>query len=133
MVAHGIQKPVIHIGNGAIVRDFVDVHDVIEAYYLLVTKGKKGEVYNICSGQGRAIQDIVTLLSEMLCIRVETRQEQSQIRPIDNPRIVGSYQKIQRDLGWKPTISFEQSLQSMYQYWEGRIQNELKMHSADNP
>ena len=60
-VAHGIQKPVIHIGNGAIVRDFVDVHDVIEAYNLLLTKGKKGEVYNICSGQGRAIQDIVTI------------------------------------------------------------------------
>jgi GDP-4-dehydro-6-deoxy-D-mannose reductase len=133
MVAQGIQKPVIHIGNGAIVRDFVDVHDVIEAYYLLLTKGKKGEVYNICSGQGRAIQDIVTLLSEMLGIHVETLQEQSQIRPIDNPRIVGSYQKIQRDLGWKPTISFEQSLQSIYHYWDGRIQNELKMHSADNP
>jgi GDP-4-dehydro-6-deoxy-D-mannose reductase len=133
MIAHGFQKPVIHIGNGAIVRDFVDVHDVIEAYYLLLTKGKKGEVYNVCSGQGRAIQDIVTLLSEMLSIRVETRQEQSQIRPIDNPRIVGSYQKIQRDLGWKPTIPFKQSLQSMYQYWEERIQNELKMHSADTP
>jgi GDP-4-dehydro-6-deoxy-D-mannose reductase len=133
MIAHGIQKPVIHIGNGAIVRDFVDVHDVIEAYYLLLTKGKKGEVYNICSGQGRAIQDIVTLLSEMLRIRVETRQEQSQIRPIDNPRIVGSYQKILRDLGWKPTIPFKQSLQSMYQYWEERIKDELKMHSVDTP
>ena len=133
MVAHGIQKPVIHIGNGAIVRDFVDVHDVIEAYYLLLSKGKKGEVYNICSGQGRAIQDIVMLLSEMLGIRVEILQEQSQIRPIDNPRIVGSYQKIQRDLGWKPTISFEQSLQSIYHYWDGRIQKELKMHSEDSP
>jgi len=131
MIAHGIQKPVIHIGNGAIVRDFVDVHDVIEAYYLLLTKGKKGEVYNICSGQGRAIQDIVTLLSEMLIIRVETRQEQSQIRPIDNPRIVGSYQKILRDLGWKPTIPFEQSLHSMYQYWEERIKDEVKMHTVD--
>jgi GDP-4-dehydro-6-deoxy-D-mannose reductase len=133
MIAHGIQKPVIHIGNGAIVRDFVDVHDVIEAYYLLLTKGKKGEVYNICSGQGRAIQDIVTLLSEMLIIRVETRQEQSQIRPIDNPRIVGSYQKILRDLGWKPTIPFEQSLHSMYQYWEERIKDEVKMHTVDTP
>ena len=69
----------------------------------------------------------------MFCIHVETLQEQSQIRPIDNPRIVGSYQKIQRDLGWKPTISFEQSLQSIYHYWDRRIQNELKMYSADNP
>jgi len=120
-VAHGIQKPVIHIGNGTIVRDFVDVRDVVEAYYLLLTRGAKGEVFNVCSGQGRAIQDIVTLLSEMLSIRVETIQEKSWIRPIDNPRIVGSYQKIQQDLGWKPTIPFEESLMSMYQYWDQKI------------
>jgi GDP-4-dehydro-6-deoxy-D-mannose reductase len=69
----------------------------------------------------------------MLIIRVETRQEQSQIRPIDNPRIVGSYQKILRDLGWKPTIPFEQSLHSMYQYWEERIKDEVKMHTVDTP
>jgi GDP-4-dehydro-6-deoxy-D-mannose reductase len=130
-IAHGLQDPVIHIGNGAIVRDFVDVHDVIEAYYLLLTKGTKGEVYNICSSRGRAIQDIVNLLSEMLCIRVATRQEPSQLRPVDNPRIVGSYQKIQRDLGWKPTITFEQSLQSMYNYSDWHVQEELKKYPGN--
>jgi GDP-4-dehydro-6-deoxy-D-mannose reductase len=122
-VAHGIQKPVIHIGNGTIVRDFIDVRDVVEAYYLLLTRGAKGEVFNVCSGQGRAIQDIVTLLSEMLSIRVKTIQEQSRIRPIDNPRIVGSYQKIQQNLGWKPTIPFEESLMSMYKYWDQKIES----------
>jgi GDP-4-dehydro-6-deoxy-D-mannose reductase len=126
-VAHGIQKPVINIGNGAIVRDFIDVQDVIEAYNLLLTKGKRGEVYNVCSGQGRAIQDIITLLSKMLCIPVETLQVQTQIRPIDNPRIVGSYQKIQRDVGWRPTIPFEESLLSMYQYWDQRLKIESKV------
>jgi GDP-4-dehydro-6-deoxy-D-mannose reductase len=130
-VAQGIQEPVINIGNGAIVRDFVDVHDVIEAYNLLLTKGKKGEVYNICSGQGRSILDIVTMLSEMFKMRVEVHQEQSQIRPIDNPRIIGNYQKIQRDLGWKPTIPFKQSLQSIYDYWDMRLRNEVKIHSGN--
>ncbi len=130
-VVHGIQKPVITIGNGAIVRDFVDVEDVIVAYNLLLTKGKKGEVYNICSGQGRAIKDIVTILSEILGIQVEVHQEQAQIRPIDNPRIIGSYQKIRRDLGWKPTIPFEQSLKSIYAYWDRRIQVELKTHAGN--
>jgi GDP-4-dehydro-6-deoxy-D-mannose reductase len=113
-----------------IVRDFVDVHDVVEAYYRLLTRGMKGEVYNICSGKGYAILDIVRLLSEMLNIRVEIFQDASQMRPIDNPRIVGSYQKIQRDIGWKPTISFEQSLLSMYQYWDQRIKAEKKVHMA---
>jgi|WetSurMetagenome_2_1015567.scaffolds.fasta_scaffold08797_6 GDP-4-dehydro-6-deoxy-D-mannose reductase len=128
-VAHGIQKPVISIGNGAIVRDFIDVHDVIEAYNLLLTKGKRGEVYNVCSGRGRAIQDIVKMMSEMFCIRVDVHQEQSHFRPIDNPRIIGSYEKIQHELGWKPTIPFDRSLQTIYDYWNLRVQKELKMGS----
>ena len=119
-IAYGLQDPVIHIGNGAIVRDFVDVHDVVEAYRLLLTQGKRGEVYNICSGKGRSIRDIVTLLSDMYHIDVQVHQEQSQIRPIDNPRIIGSYQKIQNDMGWKPRIPFEESLRSIYQYWDAR-------------
>ena len=119
-IAHGLQDPVIHIGNGAIVRDFVDVHDVVEAYRLLLTQGKRGEVYNICSGKGRSIRDIITLLSDMYHIDVQVHQEQSQIRPIDNPCIIGSYQKIQNDMGWTPRIPFDKSLRSMYQYWDAR-------------
>ncbi|VVB88596.1 GDP-mannose 4,6-dehydratase [uncultured archaeon] len=128
-VAQGIQKPIINIGNGTIVRDFVDVHDVIEAYYLLLTKGKKGEVYNICSGQGLTIKEIVVLLSELLNIHVDIHEDQSKIRPIDNPQIIGSYKKIQYELGWEPRTSFVQSLHSMYQYWDGRVRAELKTYS----
>jgi GDP-4-dehydro-6-deoxy-D-mannose reductase len=118
MISRGLQDPVIHIGNGAIIRDFVDVHDVVVAYRLLLTRGKRGEVYNICSGKGRSIREIVTLLSEMYHIDVQVHQEQSQIRPIDNPRIVGSYQKIQLEMGWEPKISFEESLRSIFEYWD---------------
>ncbi len=124
-IAQGIQEPVIHIGNGSIVRDFIDVRDVVAVYNLILTKGKRGVVYNICSGQGREIRNIITTLSGMLEISVQIKQEQSQIRPIDNPRIVGSNEKIQRELGWHPTIPFEQTLQSMYDYWEMRLKYKL--------
>ncbi|MCX6297225.1 MAG: GDP-mannose 4,6-dehydratase, partial [Bacteroidetes bacterium] len=40
----------ITTGDTSIVRDFVDVRAVVEAYYLLLKKGKKGEIYNICNG-----------------------------------------------------------------------------------
>ena len=125
-IAHGIQEPVIHIGNGAIVRDFIDVRDVVAVYNLLLAQGKRGEVYNICSGHGQAIRDIITLLSGMLDIPVKIKQEQSHIRPIDNPRIVGSNRKIQRELGWYPTIPFERTLQSMYDFWDLRLEHESK-------
>ncbi len=120
-IAHGLQDPVIHIGNGAIVRDFIDVHDVVAAYALLLSKGRRGEVYNLCSGTGRTIKEIVTILADLKNIRVEIHQEQDQIRPIDNPRIIGSNGKIRDELGWMPRISFEQSLLSLYDYWDHRL------------
>ncbi len=130
-IARNLQEPVIHIGNGAIVRDFVDVHDVVEAYRMLLTQGKRGEVYNICSGKGRSINEIISLLSDMYQINVQVHQEQSQMRPIDNPRIIGSYQKIQNDIGWKPRISFEESLKSMYEYWDSHIVREKLPHQEE--
>jgi GDP-4-dehydro-6-deoxy-D-mannose reductase len=125
MIAHDLQKPIIHIGNGSIIRDFIDVHDVVAAYVLLLTKGKRGDIYNICSGTGRTIRDIVDLLSDLKGIDVKVHEELDQIRPIDNPCIIGSNNKIQKDLGWKPQIPFEQSLLSLYDYWEFHIQQDL--------
>jgi GDP-4-dehydro-6-deoxy-D-mannose reductase len=124
-ISKGIQDPVIHIGNGSIIRDFIDVHDVVTAYNILLTKGKRGDVYNICSGTGRTIRSIVLELSEILSIPVEIREEQAQIRPIDNPRIIGSNEKMQKEFGWRPIVGFEQSLHSMYAYW-----NRYGIHDA---
>ena len=123
-IAHGLQEPVIHIGNGSIVRDFIDVRDVIVAYDLLLQKGERGGVYNICSGTGRTIEEIIALLSTMKGIEVQVHQEMAQIRPIDNPRIIGSNRKIHQDVGWEPKISFKQSLTSLWDYWDQRIQRE---------
>ena len=111
------QEPVIRIGNGAIVRDFLDIHDVVSAYTLLLEKGKSGEVYNVCSGEGHAIRDVVNLLAEILDFPVTIEEEPSRFRPIDNPRIIGTYEKIRNDLGWYPRIPFEESLRSIYHYW----------------
>jgi len=125
-ISRGIQDPVIHIGNGSIIRDFIDVHDVVTAYNILLTKGKRGDVYNICSGTGRTIRSIVLELSEILNIPVEIREEQSQIRPIDNPRIIGSNEKMQMEFGWRPSVRFEETLKMMYTCWDQRLLHEAK-------
>ena len=117
MISKGLQEPVLHIGNGSIIRDFLDARDVCVAYGLLLKSGRRGEVYNICSGTGRSILEIIEILSGMYNIPVEVRQESSQIRPIDNPMIVGDYSKINSETGWEPKISFEKSLSSIYEYW----------------
>ncbi len=50
----GLQEPVIRVGNIEAIRDFTDVRDMVRAYWLAVTKGKPGEVYNIATGHGIA-------------------------------------------------------------------------------
>jgi GDP-4-dehydro-6-deoxy-D-mannose reductase len=127
-IVHGTREPTIHIGDGAIIRDFIDVRDVVQAYNLLLTKGKRGDVYNVCSGQGRSIEEIIFILSDILDIHVKISQEKDQIRPIDNPRIIGNNEKIARELKWSPGISFESTLKSMFTFWERRLNYPTCLH-----
>lgn len=103
----------IETGNLAIIRDFVDVRDVVKAYYLLLTKGVKGEVYNICSGKGIALREVVDVIAEEIGIKITTRTNPKYIRPSDNMEIVGSAYKIESELGWKREHKFRQTIKDM--------------------
>ncbi|HSB61117.1 MAG TPA: GDP-mannose 4,6-dehydratase, partial [Vicinamibacteria bacterium] len=58
----GRRRPVLHVGNLAAVRDYTDVRDVVRAYWALLERGTAGEVYNVCSGRGRRIRDLLDVL-----------------------------------------------------------------------
>lgn len=115
------KKPVIHIGDGSIVRDFVDIDDVIRAYEAILATGAAGEVYNVCSGKGHSILDIVHCLSASTGIPVTVEQDAHLVRPVDNPALVGSYEKLHKATGWRPECTLEHSLEKMYRYWCTRL------------
>ncbi|MEJ1932386.1 GDP-mannose 4,6-dehydratase [Nostoc sp. NIES-2111] len=107
----------ISLGTTSVVRDFLDVRDVVAAYAMLVKRGVKGEVYNICSGRGISIADVV----ELFCIASGSRPpiqiEPSLVRPVENPVVVGTNYKLLSSLGWAPRHSLEESLRDIYLYW----------------
>jgi len=115
------KKPVIKIGAGSIIRDFIDIEDVIRAYDAILDKGVTGEVYNVCSGRGHSIRDIVNALSDLTQIPVVVEQNQTLLRPIDNPTLIGSYDKLQKTTGWKPECPLEKSLDKIYTYWLDKL------------
>lgn len=117
----GLQEPVIEIGDGTIIRDFLDVRDVVSAYTMLLDKGKAGQAYNICSGRGYAISELVTMLSDRLNIAVQITQNPTNMRPQDNPAIFGSPEKIRSRFGWMPCHPLVDSLQEMVGYWKDRM------------
>jgi GDP-4-dehydro-6-deoxy-D-mannose reductase len=113
--------PVIRIGAGSIIRDFIDIDDVILAYDAIFQEGRRGETYNVCSGNGYRITDIVHLFSELTNIPVTIYQNEGLFRPVDNPILIGSYKKLEGHTGWKPRIPIQESLKKIYNYWHERL------------
>jgi len=113
-------KGVLPVGNLKIVRDFLDVRDVVKAYYLLFKKGKNGEIYNVCGGKGIVLKEIINCIAGYLKIKVELKVEQSLVRPNDNPVIIGNNKKIRDELGWQPEIPLEKSIADICDYWMSR-------------
>ncbi|MBK9332886.1 MAG: GDP-mannose 4,6-dehydratase [Ignavibacteria bacterium] len=104
-------------GDVTIIRDFIDVRDVVKAYYQLFREGKKGEVYNICSGYGISLQNIIEIMSNKLKLDITIKEDRSLRRPKDNPVIIGSNRKIKSDIQWNNEIPLEESLNDVLNYY----------------
>lgn len=105
-------------GDTSLIRDFVDVRDVVRAYYLLFEKGKKGNVYNICSGIGTSLSDVINSIGLILNINVIQKVDSSRIRPNDIKKVVGSFKKLNSDTGWSPQYKLADSLKDIIAYFK---------------
>jgi GDP-4-dehydro-6-deoxy-D-mannose reductase len=104
-------------GDISLIRDFVDVRDVVRAYDGLLKKGKSGEIYNICRGIGYSLADIIQEMASILELEVLTEIDEKRIRPDDNKVIIGSNEKIRQDIGWTPMIPLRKSLKDVIDFW----------------
>jgi len=116
----GQQKPVMRVGNLESSRDFVDVRDGVRALWRLAQSGKRGEVYNICTGKAWNIKDCLEMLRKISGTQVEILHDRSLLRPSDELVLLGAPKKINA-LGWFPEIPFEQTLQDIFENWMGRL------------
>lgn len=98
-IAQGKASPRIMVGNLDPIRDFSSVFDVIEAYRILLARGVRGEVYNVCSGRAQSIRDVVRELTRMAGVDVELVVDPERVRPSDIARLVGDPAKVNA-LGW---------------------------------
>ncbi len=115
----GKQSPLIETGDLSAVRDFTDVRDMVQAYILLLEKGRRGEAYNVASGTERRMRDVLERLMVLSGCRAEIRSQQDS-RPTDSIVARLDITKLRQDSGWEPKISFDQTLQDTLDYWRRR-------------
>ncbi|MBE0432178.1 GDP-mannose 4,6-dehydratase [candidate division WOR-3 bacterium] len=116
-IERGKRKPVLRVGNLEAVRDFLDVRDVVRAYAVVLEKGTPGEVYNIASGKGIKIKDLLDRLIRLTDGDIKIEQDPARLRPSDVELLIGSAEKFRKATGWKPEIPFDQTLQDLVEYW----------------
>ncbi len=115
------QEPIIRVGALDPIRDFTDVRDMVRAYWLATQKGKFGEVYNICSGKGILMKDLLNLLLSLSKIKPKIEKDPARMRPSDVKILLGSCKKFNKETGWKAEIPFEKTMEDLLNYWREKI------------
>jgi nucleoside-diphosphate-sugar epimerase len=115
----GKRAPVLAVGNLDSVRDFLDVEDVVDAYALLLDRRVPAGVYNVASGRGRSMREVLEGLVTRARVRPELRVEPSRVRPTDVS--VGSAARLQAATGWKATREFGDTLARVLADWRARV------------
>jgi GDP-4-dehydro-6-deoxy-D-mannose reductase len=109
----GRAAPTILVGNLEAVRDLTDVRDTVRAYRAIVEKGRAGAIYNVCSGRGVKMRDVLDTLVALSRVPVEIRVDPSRYRPADNPILLGDCTRVRTETGWAPQIPLNQTLSDL--------------------
>jgi GDP-4-dehydro-6-deoxy-D-mannose reductase len=115
------REPIMYVGNLEPKRDLSDVRDMVNALWLLMKKGKIGEVYNVCSSKAYKIGHLLDKLLRMSDTRIKVEVDPKKFRPSDELLILGDNSKIKKDCGWRPTIPIEKTLKDILNYWRERF------------
>lgn len=108
-IRRGRAEPVVRVGNLEPIRDFSHVRDVVEAYLLLLDRGRPGEVYNVCSGFGQSIRDLLDRMIDLAGVSARVEVDPARVRPVDLPSLVGDPSKL-LTLGWQPRRTAQDAL-----------------------
>ncbi|MCE3236308.1 MAG: dTDP-glucose 4,6-dehydratase [Vampirovibrio sp.] len=109
-------KQVPVYGDGMNVRDWIHVKDHSAGVAAVLKAGKPGEVYNIGSGNEHNNMEITRLILKILG-KPESLIKFVPDRPGHDRRYALDCSKVERELGWKATTSFEEGLRETVQWY----------------
>lgn len=112
-IEHKKSKSVIHVGDLSARRDYLDIRDGLKAIYLVMKKGKRGEVYNIATGRSHILEELFQKM--ILLSRIDRRhlrvKKRNYLIPQDEIKEMKlNPSKLMKLTRWKPTIPIGKTL-----------------------
>lgn len=129
MIEAGLIEPCVKVGNLESLRTVADVRDAVRAYFMLVTVNPvPGEFYNIGGTHvckvGDILHKLISFSSRSQDIKIEV--DPDRLRPIDADLQIPNTKKFQDHTGWKPMITFDQTMQDLLDYWREQVSQSNK-------
>lgn len=106
---------IIKVGNLESSRDFLDIHDAVEAIWMLCQKPAGGQIFNLCSGQPTKMADLLQTMIDCSGAKVRIEIDHGRLRgKADVSKVYGSYEKIKAHCGWCPKRCLADSISDMF-------------------
>lgn len=128
-------KPLPMYGNGTQIRDWLYVDDHVRALLECATKGGVGETYNIGGGNEYRNIEVANQICEMIDAQMPSPNSRKSLiefipdRPGHDRRYAIDQKKIMRDLGWRPSESFESGLKKTVSWYLKKLKDSPDLRS----
>lgn len=107
------REAVIELGNLDVVRDFSDVRMVVECYRRLLAPDAPTGTFNVCSGVGHSLQDVLALMRQLTGHEIEVRVNPAFVRANEVHTLIGSRARLDAAIGVVPSIPLADTLRWM--------------------
>jgi UDP-glucose 4-epimerase len=110
-IVNGISRDgVLSLGSLDAVRDYVYVDDVAEAFMALAAHDGAERIFNIGTGQGRSVRDLVDGVEAACGFPLSVRTDPAKLRPTERPSLVCDATLARTVLGWTAGTAFTEGL-----------------------
>ena len=113
-------RPHMEVGNLESVRDILHVDDVVDAYTRLLEPEIPAAAYNVASGIGTRIGDLIEMLRDVSTASIEVTQDPAKAGRPANAR-VGDAQRLQNTTGWRPQRTLQSTMAELLEHWRQRV------------
>ena len=103
-----MDKPITVFGEGKNVRDYIYIDDVVQAFLFAIQANIKNEIFNIGSGIGLSINEVINLISNLLNKKPKVLRDKDRITDVDANIL--DIRKFCSKTNWKPETIFEEGL-----------------------
>jgi UDP-glucose 4-epimerase len=103
----------LRLGNLDARRDYVHARDVADALVRLGTYDGAETVFNVGTGVGTSVRELVAALGKVLDRSLRIEQDPAKVRPVERMHLVANAARARQELGWTPRLTLQDGLRDL--------------------